>query len=276
MKQRVAFVGLGNIGKPMAINLARSGEADLMVYDVQPQPLEELVGMGAKTAGSLRQIGLHGGIIELVVVDDSQVENCILGADGLLSTAAGGSVIVIHSTVHPRTVHKIAEFASPKGVDVIDAQLSGGARGVISKTLTMMCGGDKAVLERCRPVFKHSAANIFHLGPVGSGAIAKLANNLIVYMNLLAASEGIRLAEKGGLDLDVFEQVVAASSGQSRAAANWRKQRQLWNPDAKTDRPGRVPQIIHKDLRLALEFAHEVGLPLPGTALVQQMIDKFS
>lgn len=271
MATRVGFIGLGNIGKPMAVNVATAG-FDLMVYDVREEPLKELAALGAAVAHSPREIGAHGEIIELVVVDDAQVEAVTLGEGGVLSGAKPGSIIAIHSTVHPKTVRKIAELAKARGVDVIDAQVSGGERGAQAKTLCYMVGGDKALFERCRPLFATSGANIFHLGELGAGAIAKLAHNLIVYVNMLAASEGMRLAEKAGLDLKALQDVVHVSAGQSRVADNWLQQRRL--KEAYTSGPQGLMQLIHKDLRLALELGHDLGLPLPGAALTQQLIDR--
>ena len=271
MATRVGFIGLGNIGKPMAVNVATAG-FDLMVYDVREEPLTELAALGATVAHSPREIGAHGEIIELVVVDDAQVEAVTLGEGGVLSGAKPGSLIAIHSTVHPKTVRKIAELAKARGVDVIDAQVSGGERGAQAKTLCYMVGGDKALFERCRPLFATSGANIFHLGELGAGAIAKLAHNLIVYVNMLAASEGMRLAEKAGLDLKALQDVVHVSAGQSRVADNWLQQRRL--KEAYTSGPQGLMQLIHKDLRLALELGHDLGLPLPGAALTQQLIDR--
>ena len=269
MATRVGFIGLGNIGKPMAMNVARAG-FDLMVYDLRDEPLKELAALGATIARSAREVGTHGEIIELVVVDDAQVEAVTLGEGGILNGAKPGAVIAIHSTVHPKTVRKIAELAKAKGVGVIDAQISGGARGAQAQTLCYMVGGDKALLEKCRPVFATSGAHIFHLGELGMGAVAKLAHNLIVYVNMLAASEGIRLGEKAGLDLKALQDVVHVSAGQSRVADSWLQQRTL--RDTYTTGPQGLMQLIHKDLRLALELGHDLGLPLPGAALTQQLI----
>ena len=271
MATRVGFIGLGNIGKPMALNVARAG-FDLLVYDVREDPLKELAAAGAKVARSAQEVGAHGEIIELVVVDDAQVEAVTLGEGGVLNSATPGSIIAIHSTVHPKTVRAIAEFAKAKRVGVIDAQVSGGERGAYARTLCYMVGGDKALFERCRPVFATSGANIFHLGELGAGAIAKLAHNLIVYVNMLAASEGMKLAEKAGLDLKALQEVVHASAGQSRVADNWLQQRQL--KDTYTTGAQGLMQLIHKDLRLALELGHDLGLPLPGAALTQQLIER--
>lgn len=265
----VGFIGLGNIGKPMAINVVKAG-FDLMVYDLRQEPMQVLTALGAKAGRSAREIGAHAEIIELVVVDDAQVESVILGEGGVLNGARPGSVIAVHSTVHPRTVRKLAESAKAKGVSLIDAQVSGGERGAYAKSLCYMVGGDKAAFEKCQPVFATSGANIFHLGDLGTGAIAKLAHNLIVYVNMLAASEGMRLAEMAGVDLKAMERVVHAGAAQSRVADHWSQQRKL--KDTYTSGPQGLMQLIHKDLRLALELGHDLALPLPGAALTQQLL----
>ena len=272
MTTPVGFIGLGNIGKPMAINLAMAG-FDLMVYDLRAEPMRELTALGAKAARSADEIGAHGEIIEVVVVDDAQVEAALLGEGGVFSGAKRGSIIAIHSTVHPRTVRKLAEQAAAKGLTLIDAEVSGGERGAIAKSLCYMVGGDKAAFEKCRPIFATSGANIFHLGDLGAGAITKLAHNLIVYVNMLAASEGMRLAEKAGVDLKSMEQVVHAGAAQSRVADHWSQQSNL--KDAYTSGPRGLMELIHKDLRLALELGHDLGLSLPGAALTQQLIQRL-
>ena len=269
MTTPVGFIGLGNIGKPMAINLAMAG-FDLMVYDLRAEPMRELTALGAKAARSADEVGAHGEIIEVVVVDDAQVEAALLAEGGVFSGAKRGSIIAIHSTVHPRTVRRLAEQAAAKGLTLIDAEVSGGERGAIAKSLCYMVGGDKAAFEKCRPIFATSGANIFHLGDLGSGAITKLAHNLIVYVNMLAASEGMRLAEKAGVDLKSMEQVVRAGAAQSRVADHWSQQSNLKN--TYTSGPRGLMELIHKDLRLALELGHDLGLPLPGAALTQQLI----
>jgi 3-hydroxyisobutyrate dehydrogenase-like beta-hydroxyacid dehydrogenase len=271
MTARVGFIGLGNIGKPMAINIAKAG-FDLMVYDLRAEPMRELTALGAKAARSADEVGAYGEVIEVVVVDDAQVEAALLGEGGVFSGAKRGSIIAIHSTVHPRTVRKLAELAAAKGLTLIDAEVSGGERGAIAKSLCYMVGGDKVAFEKCRPIFATSGANIFHLGDLGSGAVTKLAHNLIVYVNMLAASEGMRLAEKAGVDLKAMEQVVHAGAAQSRIADHWSQQRILG--DTYTSGPKGLMALIHKDLRLALELGHDLGLSLPGAALTQQLIQR--
>ena len=269
---RVGFIGLGNMGKPIAVNLAKAG-FDLMVYDLRQEPMRELAALGAKTARSLHEIGTHSEVIEIVVVDDAQVESVTFEEGGVLSTATSGTIIAIHSTVHPRTVRNVAALAQAKGITVIDAEVSGGERGAYAKTLCYMVGGDKQAFEKCRPLFATSGANIFHLGELGAGAITKLAHNLIVYVNMLAASEGMKLAQKAGVDLAAMEQVVHAGAAQSRVADHWSQQSKLG--ETYTTGVEGLAQLIHKDLRLALELGHDMELSLPGAALTQQMIARL-
>lgn len=269
MRQRIGFIGLGNIGKPMAVNLVKDGH-DVMVYDLRSEPVAELVALGAKAASSPADIGRHSEIVEIIVMNDAQVEAVMNGPQGLLATMASGSIVAIHSTVHPRTVKALAAAGSPRKITVFDAQVSGGAHGAAARTLACMVGGDAATLERCRPVFSSWGGNFFHLGPLGSGAAAKIAHNLIVYVNFLAAAEGMRLARTLGIDLEAFEALVKVSGGQSRSMDTWLERRARWDSDP---RPERLPELYHKDLALALALGHEAGVALPGAALSQQMID---
>lgn len=142
MTTRVGFAGLDNIGKRMALNVAKAG-FDLVAYALRPEPLAQLAAAGAKTARSVKEIGTHSEIVELVVVDDAQVEAVTLEEGGILDGATPGSVIAIHSTVHPRTIRKVAQRAQACGVNVIVAEVSGGERGAEARTLCYMVGGDK-------------------------------------------------------------------------------------------------------------------------------------
>jgi 3-hydroxyisobutyrate dehydrogenase-like beta-hydroxyacid dehydrogenase len=269
---KIGFVGLGNIGKPMAMNLLKAGY-DLMVHDLRPEATKEMAAAGAKTGASLLDIARHSDIIELVVMDDAQVEAVTMGHNGLVEAAQPGCIIAIHSTVLPDTVRRVAAAASARGVTVIDAQISGGAMGATKGTLCYMVGGDKAAFERCRPVFGTSGAHIFHLGELGAGATTKLVHNLVSYINMLATSEGMRMIEKTGIDVRTYCEVMHVSAGQSRATDNWlqRNANRISDPA----RPDRLSGIIHKDLRLALELGRQLGVNLPGAQLAERSVDSF-
>jgi 2-hydroxy-3-oxopropionate reductase len=258
---RVGFIGLGEQGKPLAINVATGG-FDLMVHDLRREPVDELVSNGARAAHSAREVGAHGDIVEVVVVNDEQLEAVVLGYDGVLAGARRGSIIAIHSTVRPATITRIGERAAAKGVDVLDAAVSGGARGAQKRTMCYMVGGEKEALERCRPVFATSAATIIHAGALGAGMTAKLAHQVILCLNMLASHEGNELARRAGLDPGVLGEAVRAGAAQSRIADRWASAR----PTAQNG------ALFRKDLALALELAHELGLELPATALIQQSL----
>jgi 2-hydroxy-3-oxopropionate reductase len=261
---KVGFIGLGEQGKPMAVNLARTDGFDLMVYDLRKGPVDELVASGARRAGSPREVGAHGDIIEVIVVDDAQVEAVVLGDDAVIASAWPGSIIAIHSTIRPATIRKIAATCASRGVGVIDAPVSGGARGAHTRTMSYMVGGDQELVNKCRPIFATSGVSIFHLGPLGAGMVAKLAHQVIVCLNVLAAGEGMMLAKKAGLDLPMMQEVVRAGGASSRVADNWVKHQPSAN----------AGKLWRKDLMLALECAEELGLNLKGASAAQQLIEK--
>lgn len=263
MATRIGFIGLGTMGRPMAANIQKGG-FDLAVYDLREEPVRELAALGARPAQSCKEVAEGAEIIELAVPDDAAVEAAVLGNDGALVGAREGSVIAVHSTIHPDTVRKIAERARPKGVEVIDAQMSGGQAGAAGATLCFMVGGDRAALERCRPVFTTMGTHIFHVGPLGMGAMAKAAQQAITVINVLASSEGFRLAERAGVDLDAFDQLLRVSAGQSYITDNWLAH---YRPMRSSE-----PRPFHRGLRAVLALGYDLDVPLPATALAQQTV----
>lgn len=269
MVRSVGYVGLGNMGKPIATNVVKAG-FELTVFDIREEPLMDLAALDARVAGSPREVAAHSEMVELSLVDDAQVEAVSLGPDGLLSGAKPGMIIAIHSTIHPRTVKHVAEVARASGVRVVDATLSGGSSGARAHTLCYMVGGDAADVETCRPVFETSAGHIFHVGPVGMGAAIKLAQQVIICLNRLAAFEGMQLAEKAGVDLQVLQQIAHVTTAQSQVADNWTQQYRRIEATDSTDAEG-LAHLFWKGLCPALELGHDLGVPMPATALVQQL-----
>lgn len=267
MVTRTGYVGVGNIGMPIAVNVLKGG-FDLMVYDINEAPLREIAALGARIADSPKAVAEHAEVVEVSVPEDAPVEAVVLGANGLLSGARPGSTIVIHSTIHPGTVRKIAREATQKGVDVLDAGVGGGALGARAQTLCYMVGGDAEALERCRPVLTTSAKHIFHMGGAGMGVTAKLAEQVMTVLTIQAVAEGFRLAESAGLPLEVFNEVVQVGGPQSRIAANWLRQ---WSRGVS---PKEVDGF-HLGLTPALRLGHEVGATLTATALAQQLLPDF-
>jgi len=261
---KIGFIGLGVQGKYLAINLADAGY-DLMVYDVRRGPLDEVTSHGAKEACSNKDVGAHGEIVCVCVLDDQQVHTAVLGPEGVLAGARPGTIVAIHSTVDPATISQVAEAAKARQVEVIDAPVSGSETGAKAKTMSYMVGASKQTFEKCRPVFEASGRNIIHTGELGTGIRAKLAHQLIISVNMLAAYEGMRLGVAAGLSPDLLERVIGAGAGQSRVAERWSKLK--LGPHAQ--------QVFYKDLKLCLKFAHDHNVPVPGAALAQQLLNKI-
>ena len=272
MTTKIGFVGLGRMGKPIAANLIAAG-FDVMVFDVREEPLRELARLGATPAASLQGVAEHSEITALAVVDDVQVENVVLGPDGLIQSGRQDSVLLIHSTVMPATVHKLARAAEARGLRVLDAPVSGGEDGARERQLCYMVGGEKEVVERCRPALEASAAHIFHMGGLGSGATAKMILQVVVCINMLGAQEAELLAQKCGLDFVALQKVLRVSSGQSFVCDHWLE---------RFKRPGdplavrqRRTEVFSESLSPALSTAGDLGFSLPGAALVQQQLRRI-
>jgi 2-hydroxy-3-oxopropionate reductase len=264
----VGFAGLGAMGSAMAANTLAAG-FDLTVYDLNPEATGELAAKGAKVAASGRELGETCEIVELAVPDDAAVIAAVLGDNGILAGARKGSTIVIHSTIHPRTAKRVGEEAAGKGVAVLDCQMTGARSGALARNLLFMVGGDADVIERCRPVLQASAANIIHMGPLGMGAVTKVAQQAITVINLMAAAEGIRLAQKGGVDLDAFFDVLHLSTAQSAVIDN----RMGFPPELGGSRgAGGDPRPFYRGLRAVLALAFDLDEPAPATALAQQTV----
>jgi len=269
---KVGFIGLGRIGKPMAVNILKAG-FDLTVYDLRAEPMRELVQHGAKAAYSPKELAEGADLVEIVVVDDGQVEEVSLGERGLVAGARADSIIAIHSTVTPGTVKRLAEIGKQKPVQVIDAPISGGEAGAREKTLCYMVGGDTGVLERCREVFSTSASEIFHMGALGSGAVAKMIVQVATCIHMMAAHEAELLAERSGLDFAVLQKVLHASSGQSFVADHWIDRFKL--PQDPMDVRRRRTEVFQKSLGPALEVAQEMGLSIPGAIVAERLLPRI-
>jgi 3-hydroxyisobutyrate dehydrogenase-like beta-hydroxyacid dehydrogenase len=261
---KAGFIGLGMQGKYMAVNLAEAGY-DLMVYDTRPEPLEELARVGAKVGRSNAEVARHAEIVQVCVLNDAQVEEVVAGPKGLLETAAPGTIIVIHSTIAPATIEKLAPLVAKKRVEIIDAPVSGSERGAKAKTMSYMVGGSREALEKCRPLFETSGPKIQHVGARGAGVRAKLAHQIIITVNMLAAYEGMKVGVESGLEPKILEKVIHEGLAQSWVADQWSEL--SFGPHSR--------EVFYKDLRLGLELAQELGISVPGAELAQQLLDKI-
>ena len=265
MKEKIGFIGLGNMGKPMAMNLARAG-VDLTVYDLNPETMKDVVALGAKAAGSTAEVGEKCDIVELVVMNDRQIEEVITGrgqGDGLLAGMKKGGLIIIHSTVSPVTCQRMAAACAERGIHVIDAAVSGAEARSIEGTLTLMVGGDAAQVERARPIFEIVGEDVFHMGAVGMGQAAKLCNNLMSLINMKVVEEGLMLARAAGIDEDQMIEIAKVSTGDSWALRGLKPMRELFAKS--THGAGSISKLVAKDLILALRFGEELGVPLGFT-----------
>jgi 2-hydroxy-3-oxopropionate reductase len=267
----VGFVGLGRIGKPIAANILAAG-FDLMVFDVREEPMRELAGLGAKQARGLRDISEHAEIIGVAVVDDAQVEEVVMSDAGLLQSGRRDSIIMIHSTVMPGTVRKLAQASQGKGVTVVDAAVSGGEGGARERQLCYMVGGEKDIFEKCHPILAASAAHIFHLGELGSGATAKMIVQVVVCINMLGTYEAELLSEKCGLDFKALQAVLRVSSGQSFVAEHWLDR--FKRPEDPLPIRRRRAEVFGESLAPALRLARDLDIALTGTTLARELFQR--
>jgi 3-hydroxyisobutyrate dehydrogenase len=278
MSLRVGFIGLGNQGKPIAAHLAPAG-FETTVYDVVEAPMRELAEGGARPAASPREVGAAAEVVGICVPEDEHVRAVVAGPEGLLEGAAPGTVIAIHSTILPDTARELAERAAPKGVDVLDACVTGGAARATQKQLTYLVGGDADALEKARPMLEATAVKIIHAGPLGSGAKLKLCINLITYVQWAAAYESFHLARESGLSTDVLEE-AGRSNGQLtdlmiQYLATWKMPDETRKSDPMQKLLSGHTRTAEKDLAWALKLARDAGLSLPVTGLVSQLMGRL-
>lgn len=269
MPLKIGFIGLGAMGKPIAVNIANAG-FDLTVYDLREEPCQELAALGAKVASSAREVAERSDIVEILVVDDAQAERVVAGEQGLIHGAHPGLIVALHSTLLPATVRKIAALCRDQAAEVIDAPVSGGQKGAEDRELCYMVGGDAKLLERCRPVFETSASHIFHLGELGTGALAKMLIQVAVGLNMVAAHECEQLCAKTGLNFKSLQEVLHVSAGQSFVLDHWLGRfKRPGEPAAVTRKRA---EVFCKSLTPAMELARDVGVSVPGTSLAQGLI----
>ena len=266
MAERIGFVGLGIMGKPMARNLMVAGY-ELTVYDIVGEPVEELATEGASAASSPREATADNVRTITMLPDSADSERAILGPDGVLEGASPGSVIIDMSSIAPSMSQKIGVACADKGVEFLDAPVSGGEPGAIGGTLAIMVGGKQSVFDDCEPLLQVMGGNVVLTGDVGAGNITKLANQIIVAANIEALSEAMVLAQKAGVDPErVFNAIRGGLAGSAVMEA---KGPMMLD---RNFRAGFRIRLHQKDLRNVLQTAGELNVPLPVTALVQQML----
>jgi 3-hydroxyisobutyrate dehydrogenase-like beta-hydroxyacid dehydrogenase len=273
MTPRVGFIGLGNIGEPMAAQVAKAG-FDLTVFDVRPDPIARLVAIGAKEADSVDSLAHRCDVILVAVVDDKQVSDVLLGGSGslgVLRIAKPGSTVVLHSTVHPDTCRALSSTASLRQIDVLDAPVTGGPAGAQTGSLSIMVGGPESALNRCRAVLLAMGDHVTHLGGSGAGQIAKIANNVALAITIRGVHEALAVAETNGVGPETMRQLLTWGAANSWVAENWSA---IGNAVAHYQVGGAqgVANLTYKDLSFALSIAHDHLLALPVTAVTAQVL----
>ena len=266
MSPPIGFIGLGIMGKPMAKNLLKAGYS-LTVHSRSQGPVDELVGDGAARALSGKEVAQGTEIIVTMLPDSADSERAILGENGVLEGAREGSVIIDMSSIAPLVSREIAAEAAKKNVEMLDAPVSGGEPGAVAGTLAIMVGGKQEVFDRCFPVLDVMGRSVVRVGDVGAGNFVKLANQIIVAANIEAIGEAFVLAQKAGIDPELVFQAIRgglAGSNALEAKAPMIMERNF--------KPGFRIRLHQKDLHNALLTGKDLGVPLPVTSLVQQML----
>jgi 3-hydroxyisobutyrate dehydrogenase len=260
----VGFIGVGNMGNPMAGNVLKAG-FPMTVFDKSAKAMENLLAAGAKGAAGAREVVERSEIVLTCLPASPDVEALYLEAGGLIELARPGMILIDLSSVLPSTPRKLEPRATARGVHFLEAPVSGGTAGARAATLAIMVGGDPQVLERARPVLRAIGPNIFSVGPVGAGNTAKAINNMMACVNALAMMEGVVLGVKAGLDPMVIYEVVKASSGASKAIERI--------PSALIPRkfdPGFKVHLMNKDLETFNTIAKELHVPVSFSNVAQR------
>jgi len=271
----VGFVGLGNIGMPMAKRLPAAGLATT-VFDLVPERVAELVAAGARAAASPRALAAESDAIGVCVRDDADVRAVLLGDEGVLAGAGRGAVVAIHSTVQPETVIAMAAAAAAHGVEVFDACITGGAAAAAQGTLTVIAGGDPACVEKARPMLDAFAKKVVATGALGNGCKVKLCNNLMTYLAWTSAFEAFVLARGAGLSQEVLEEVTRSNGNMTDPMLAFLNAHKLPESVRRSESfqalmRGHL-EVAEKDLAATLALARQSGVSLPGAALVSQVM----
>jgi 2-hydroxy-3-oxopropionate reductase len=271
MPQTIGFIGLGIMGRPMAKNLLKAG-FPLIVHSRSRGPVDELVEAGAKAAQAPREVAGQCDVLITMLPNSPDVELVALGKDGIkdgiIEGPRSGLIFIDMSTISPIVSQKVGAALGAKGVRMLDAPVSGGEKGAIEGALSIMVGGDQAVFDAVLPILKAMGKTITLLGPLGFGGFTKLANQIIVAMNLTALGEALTLARKAGLDRELTLKALAGGLAGSRCL-----DQKAANYIAGTYNPGFKIDLHFKDLGLIMESARALGVPLPATAVVQELFN---
>jgi L-serine 3-dehydrogenase (NAD+) len=269
---KIAFIGLGHMGLPMACNLVKAGH-EVIGFDLVPSALEQLVTAGGKAADSAREAIEGVQVVVSMLPASRHVEGLYLGDDGLLAYIAPESLVLECSTIAPDAARKVHQAAASMGINMLDAPVSGGTAGAAAGTLTFMTGGTAATLESAREFLAAMGKNIFHAGPAGAGQVAKVCNNQLLAVHMLGTAEAMALGVANGLEPATLAEIMRQSSG-----GNWSLEKYNPWPGVMENAPashdyagGFATELMTKDLGLAQESAQSTGSSTPMGSLALQL-----
>jgi 2-hydroxy-3-oxopropionate reductase len=265
MIQKIAFIGLGIMGRPMSKNLLKAGY-QLKVHDLNPDAVNELVGVGAQEALSPKEASEVADVVITMLPEDPDVEQVVTGRDGALEGMREGAILVDMSTISPTTARRIAEQLAEHGLEMLDAPVSGGDVGAKEASLSVMVGGKREVFERVLPVFQKMGKNINYIGDHGAGQVAKACNQIIVALTIEAVAEALIFAKKSGVDPEKVREALLGGFAHSRVLELHGK-RML----ERNFKPGGKVRSHKKDIEIVISVAKELGIYLPGTALISHL-----
>ena len=272
MMANVAFIGLGNMGGPMAINLVKAGHA-VQVFDLSAQACQQLQDAGASVAESAAEAIVGAQYVLSMLPAGKHVAGVYLGEDGLLARLDASVTVLDCSTIDAATARQVGEAAAELGIGFMDAPVSGGVAAASAGTLAFMCGGDAQTFDKARVILADMGKNIFHAGPAGAGQVAKGCNNMLLAIHMIGSCEALEMGARNGLDPKVLSEIMLASSGR-----NWSLE--VYNPypgvmegaPASNDyKPGFMVDLMAKDLGLALEIAEQSEFENPMGQLARQL-----
>ncbi|HET6662276.1 MAG TPA: 2-hydroxy-3-oxopropionate reductase [Rubrobacter sp.] len=266
MADRVGFIGLGIMGKPMARNLMQAG-FELTVYNRSPEKAEEFSGEGASVAASPRELAEKSDVVITMLPDSPDVERVVAGESGVLEGLAEGKLLIDMSTISPVVTEELATQVKTQGASMLDAPVSGGDVGAQQGTLSIMVGGSEEDFERASPLFEAMGKTIVHVGGNGAGQVTKAANQIVVALTIEAASEALVLGSKGGVAPEKILDVLSGGLAGNKVIEV--KREKFLSHDFS---PGFRSELHHKDLGIALAAGRAYGVVLPVTALVDQML----
>ncbi len=269
MGREIGFIGLGAMGKPMAMNLVKKNYS-VTVYDLRPEPVSEMAKLGAKTASSSKEVAARCDVVITMLVSSPHVEAAVLGKDGVIEGIRPGSVLIDMSTIAPAMTKKVGGELAQKNVEMLDAPVARGVKAAVEGTLAIFVGGKKEVFAKNQDLLNAMGTDVSYVGGLGCGEVVKLVNQLILSVNVATIAEGLVLGVKGGVEPDVLVEVLGKGSSNSFALQNHFKNFVLKGNFGENIFP---TDYIMKDLGLILETGKEEHVPLMMSALANQLYE---